>query len=214
MTALTLDWQDRPYGEIMAEAERIGAIIGPKTNHQIWHTPHLCKPYRCSLVQAKEGTEILVTDTKGNEVAVWFRNTEVEMRTTKVILACRFHQGFADVEAHSAALHAEGELLAAFQREYVVACPTALQWAFNDVQDASTGFERLMAHVNAGTKPTDAIYDGIASKGFRRGREYDYFFDASRRLIVEAGSAPLEEKSLLMASAVQPRFAGKVIVRG
>jgi len=59
-SALTDDWFSRPYDELLAEATRVGALVGSAEHITRW-SPDTCK---CKLDQISHGVTIRVIDNK------------------------------------------------------------------------------------------------------------------------------------------------------
>lgn len=88
MGALTDEWFRKPYAELVAEAIRVDAIVGPASHVQNWR-PDTC---RCKLQMVFEGVKIRTLDSKGKIGATFVRNEAIEEHEGEVIVRCPFHQ--------------------------------------------------------------------------------------------------------------------------
>lgn len=94
MSALTDDWFLKPYDIWLAEARRIGALIGADTHRTRWKTS-TCRPYKCVLEIIKDGVKVRVIDSKRQVREIFMPDPTRVPRGGNTIVLCPFHQSNA-----------------------------------------------------------------------------------------------------------------------
>jgi len=117
--ALTLDWQDRPYAEFLAEAKRVGAYDGVESRRTSVVEATVCQTpssrAQCTYVHEPSGVWIWVLNNKGVAVRAWYVTPGLDVPAAEVFTVCPFHLRLADPTAHMEVLLREGALVSRFQ---------------------------------------------------------------------------------------------------
>lgn len=97
MGALTYDWFDKSQAVIIAEATRVGAIIGTRTRSQFWKPLDVCP---CQIEEVVPGMMIRCIDGQGNLGEVFVEDPLIEREAGANTLFCLIHQGVSLKHLH------------------------------------------------------------------------------------------------------------------
>lgn len=88
---LTDNWLQQPYDFWMAEARRIGALIGPATHLTRWK-PVTCRPHQCVLFIASRGWTVRAVDDKRTTREIFMPDPTKPIIEGGVEILCFHHQ--------------------------------------------------------------------------------------------------------------------------
>ena len=214
--ALSLEWQDKPFDELLIEAQRVGAYDG-NGEHLTDFMPDVCAPYRCRLRMKRDVAYIWITDSREKPQRVEFAYpNQPDPPIKEVVSACRYHAAlnYPTPEAHYAAIVAEDSLKARFAEEYS-AVATITENVLPDMRAATEALRRLVVRAAVPGSVNEAeIFDGLTRKVYRPGKEFHAVFDADRTLVVDIAKLSQAERGLLAAAMQKPAFKTKVKLNG
>ena len=159
MNYLTDDWLRRPFDELLAEAERVGAVVGTATHIQRWK-PDTCK---CVLDMLIDGWLIRCGNYEGTVQETFFPAPPVRGRAGQTRRTCRFHI-IDNPVLHFETVMEEVQRKSTFQREFQKHARTqdAFRWSFDEARNLVVDVSHLppLAAAALRTRLSDPQFTG------------------------------------------------------
>jgi hypothetical protein len=214
LSALTEDWLTRPYDELLAEATRVGALVGP-ADHAIQWSPDTCKPHECKLDLVTHGVLIRAINNNGQVREVFVADPSQDVTEGQIHSLCPFHAHLTNPKEHFNVVLRENQLKNTFEATMIITAPDIRESVPRSLQAMVTIWQRTIATINSGQVLDEKVLStGLTKEEYRKGMEYKWEFDSDRILVVDVTHLPEQSVTAITQLIIEDKFKDKVRIRG